>query len=277
MSIVQRWRGQKLRGDGLRGQGLPNEAVERKLRDGGLSKADVAGLQRRVFLKRGLSLGALTLLSGCDITDSKPVDGFLRMISSINDGVQAAMFRPNHLAPTFSEDEVEDEFRYNAVYGDDEVPMINPDTWRLEVSGMVAKKDPWTLAQLKAMPQTEYIARHVCVEGWTAIGKWGGVPLRAFLEKVGADTTAKYVGFKCEDKVNYSGSIDMPSALHPQTILCLTYAGDPIEPKYGAPMRLKMTTKLGFKQPKFITSINVTNRYPGGYWEDYGYNWFGGI
>ena len=114
------------------------------------------------------------------------------------------------------------------------------------------------------MPQTAYVARHVCVEGWSMIGKWGGVPLRDFLlEKVGADLRAKYVAFRCDDPINYSSSIDMASALHPQTILCLTYAGNPIEPKFGAPMRLKMTTKLGFKQPKYITSIHVTNEYPG--------------
>src|SRR5262249_12084122 len=135
----------------------------------------------------------------------------------------------------------------------------------------------WTLEQLQAMPQTEYIARHVCVEGWSMIGKWGGVPLRAFLEKVGADLKATNVMFRCDDPTNYYGSIDMTSALHPQTILCLTYAGKPIEPKCGAPMRLKMTTKLGFKQPKYVSSIEVTNKFPGGYCEDYGYNWYAGI
>jgi DMSO/TMAO reductase YedYZ molybdopterin-dependent catalytic subunit len=109
------------------------------------------------------------------------------------------------------------------------------------------------------------------------IGKWGGVPLRTFLQRVGADTTAKYVAFRCHDPINYSSSIDMASALHPQTILCLTYADKPIGPKFGAPMRLKMTTKLGFKQPKYVTSIHVTDDYPGGYWEDLGYNWYAGI
>jgi DMSO/TMAO reductase YedYZ molybdopterin-dependent catalytic subunit len=85
------------------------------------------------------------------------------------------------------------------------------------------------------------------------------------------------VVFRCDDPINYSSSIDMASALHPQTILCLTYANRPIEPKFGAPMRLKMTTKLGFKQPKYITSIEVTNSYSGGYWENLGYNWFAGV
>ena len=251
--------------------------IEAKLRDGGLSKSDVADLKRRVFLQRGLSLSALTLLSGCDITDTGPVDGFLRMISRINDGAQSLLLRSNKLARSFPESMVAKDFRFNAQYGVDQIPMINPQTWRLELAGLIGDKRPWSLEQLKTMPQTEYVARHVCVEGWSMIGKWGGVPLRSLLEKVGADLRAKYVVFRCDDPINYSSSIDMASALHPQTILCLTYAGNPIEPKFGAPMRLKMTTKLGFKQPKFITSVQVTNDYQGGYWEDLGYNWFAGI
>jgi DMSO/TMAO reductase YedYZ molybdopterin-dependent catalytic subunit len=251
--------------------------IEAKLRDGGLSKPDVVRLGRRLFLQRGLSLSALTLLTGCDVTDTGPVDGFLRTISRTNDGVQAALFRPHKLAPTFPESMAAKEFRYNAQYGVDRAPIINPATWRLELSGLVADKRPWTLEQLQALSQTSYVARHVCVEGWSLIGKWGGVPLASFLQRIGADTSAKYVAFRCDDPINYSSSIDMASALHPQTILCLTYLDRPIESKFGAPMRLKMTTKLGFKQPKFVTSIRVTNDYPGGYWEDLGYNWFAGV
>jgi DMSO/TMAO reductase YedYZ molybdopterin-dependent catalytic subunit len=252
-------------------------SIETRLRDAGLSSRDVVDLRRRVFMQRGLSLSALTLLTGCDITDTKPVDGFLRMISRINDGVQGALFRPHKLARTFPESKVPKEFRFNAQYGADRVPIINPQTWRLELSGLISDKRSWSLEQLRLMPQTSYVARHVCVEGWSMIGQWGGVPLKTLFERVGADLRAKYVAFRCDDPINYSSSIDMASALHPQTILCLTYAGRPIEPKFGAPMRLKMTTKLGFKQPKHVTSIQVTNEYQGGYWEDLGYNWFAGV
>jgi DMSO/TMAO reductase YedYZ molybdopterin-dependent catalytic subunit len=251
--------------------------LQAKLRGGGLSKTDLVRLQRRLFLQRGLSLSALTLLTGCDVTDTGPVDGFLRTISRMNDAAQAVLFRPHKLAPTFPESMAAKDFRYNAQYDPDRVPLLNPATWRLELSGRISDKRPWTLEQLRAMPQTSYVARHVCVEGWSLIGKWGGVPLANLLQRIDADTTAKYVAFRCDDPINYSSSIDMASALHPQTILCLTYRDRPIEPKLGAPMRLKMTTKLGFKQPKFVTSIEVTNRYPGGYWEDLGYNWFAGV
>jgi len=251
--------------------------IERRLREGGLSNRDVIDLKRRLLLRNGLSLGAMTLLAGCDVTNSGPVDGSLRLVSRFNDGVQGFLFDPNKLAPTYPESAAAREFRFNAQYGEEKVPVINPDTWRLEVSGLVANKAPWTLEQLKALPQTSYVARHVCVEGWSMIGKWGGVPLRAFLEKVGADTSAKYVAFRCDDPIGYSSSIDMASARHPQTILCLTYLDKPIEPKFGAPMRIKMTRKLGFKQPKHVAALHVTNDYPGGYWENYGYNWFAGV
>jgi len=113
------------------------------------------------------------------------------------------------------------------------------------------------------------------VEGWDYIGKWSGAPLRHFLERIGADKTAKYVGFRCAD--NYWGSIDMATALHPQTILATHYAGQPLGDPYGFPMRIKTPVKLGFKQPKWIHAIEVTNTYPGGYWEEGGYNWFSGI
>lgn len=252
--------------------------IERRLRDGGLDRSDLSNLQRRLFLKRGLSLGALTLLGGCDVvTNTAPVDGFLRMISRFNDGVQAALFSPHKLAPTYSEALVPAEFRFNAQYGYDRVPQLNPDTWRLELSGLIADKRPWSLEQLRALPQRADVTRHVCVEGWSMIGQWGGVPLRTFLERVGADLSAKYVDFHCDDPISYSTSIDMASALHPQTILCLTYAGQPITAPYGAPMRVKIPVKLGFKQPKYVTEIRVTNEYPGGYWERYGYNWFSGL
>jgi DMSO/TMAO reductase YedYZ molybdopterin-dependent catalytic subunit len=257
---------------------MTSNNIERRLRDGGFTKADVVNLERRLFLRHGLSFGALTMLTGCDVvTNTGPVDAFLRAIGRFNDGVQAALFNPRKLAPTYSESLVPAEFRFNAQYGIDRIPNINPSTWRLQPSGLVSNKRPWTLEQLQAMPQREDVTRHVCVEGWSMIGKWGGVPLRAFLEKVGADLNARYVSFHCDDPISYSTSIDMASALHPQTILCLTYAGKPITPPFGAPMRVKIPTKLGFKQPKFVTEIRVTNEYPAGYWENYGYNWFAGL
>jgi hypothetical protein len=154
------------------------EDIVRRLRDGGLGKGDIANLERRLFLRSGLSFGALTLLSGCDVvTNTGPVDRFLRMISGFNDGVQAALFSPRRLAPTFSESLVPAQFRFNAQYGIDRIPVLNPMTWRLQPSGLVREKQPWSLEELKALPQREDVTRHVCVEGWSMIGKWGGPSL----------------------------------------------------------------------------------------------------
>ncbi len=229
---------------------------------------------RRDFLRRSLTLGGLSMLTGCSLSDNASVDAALTRVSRFNDDVQAWLFDPNRLAPTYPESMITRPFPFNAYYTEDQVRHVDGDSFRLEVSGLVADKHRWTLAELHAMPQVDQITRHICVEGWSAIGRWGGVPFASFLRRVGADLTAKYVGFMCAD--DYYTSIDMPTALHPQTQLSLTYDGQILPPKYGFPMKLRMPTKLGYKNPKYIKAIFVTNTFPGGYWEDQGYNWFGG-
>lgn len=229
---------------------------------------------RRDFLRNALTLGGLAMLGGCSISDEESVQAVLARVSRMNDDVQGWLFDPNRLAPTYPESMITRPFPFNAFYDEDEIPQVDEDSYRLEVTGLVADKRKWTLAELRAMPQTDQVTRHICVEGWSAIGKWGGVPFASFLRRVGADLTAKYVGFKCSD--NYYTSIDMATALHTQTLLALTYDGKVLPPQYGFPMKLRMPTKLGYKNPKHIQAIFVTNTYPGGYWEDQGYNWFGG-
>ena len=231
-------------------------------------------LERRIFLKRSLSLGALAMLTGCSITDQEGVQRVLNAMSRWNDGVQDWLFDPKRLAPEFPESRITRPFPYNGYYPEEEVPEIDGSTYKLELAGMIRDKKPWTLTELAALPQVTQITRHICVEGWSAIGKWSGVRFSDFLARVGADTTAKYVGFQCAD--DYYGSIDMQTALHPQTQLSLRYADEELPPKYGYPMKLRIPTKLGFKNPKLIAAIFVTNEYPGGYWEDKGYNWFSG-
>jgi len=244
---------------------------------GGLTSHDgsrLESIERRLFLRRGLSLGALSLLSGCSLTDQVDVERMLHAMSGWNDRVQALLFDPARLAPEYPESAITQPFPFNAFYGEDEVPEIDAQDYRLELAGLIADRKPWSLPELYALPQVSQVTRHVCVEGWSAIGKWSGTPFRTFLQRVGADTTAKYVGFKCDD--DYYSSIDMPTALHPQTILAFRYADQILPPKYGFPMKLRVPTKLGFKNPKHIRAIFVTNDYPGGYWEDQGYNWFSG-
>lgn len=234
----------------------------------------VAAPSRRTFLQRTITLGGLALLTGCSLDDDSSIESALGQVSRWNDRVQGALFDPNRLAPTYPDSMITRPFPFNAFYGEDEVPQIDGDEWRLELSGLIADRTPWTLRKLRALPQTDQVTRHICVEGWSAIGKWGGVPFATFLKRVGADLNAKYVGFKCAD--DYYTSIDMATALHPQTLMTLTYDGQTLPAQYGYPMKLRMPTKLGYKNPKHIQAIFVTNAYPGGYWEDQGYNWFGG-
>jgi DMSO/TMAO reductase YedYZ molybdopterin-dependent catalytic subunit len=234
----------------------------------------IANLERRIFLKRGLSLGALSLLAGCNITDQESVQRVLMAMSRWNDGAQQWLFSPHRLAPEFPESRITRPFPFNAYYSEDEVVEVDGSSYQLELAGMIRERKPWTLAELYLLPQVSQITRHICVEGWSAIGKWSGVRFSDFLARVGADTTAKYIGFQCAD--DYYGSIDMATALHPQTIIALRYGDEILPAKYGYPMKLRIPTKLGFKNPKHITAMFVTNEYPGGYWEDKGYNWFSG-
>lgn len=235
---------------------------------------EVVNLERRLFMKRGLSLGALTLLAGCELTDQESVQRVLMAMSRWNDGVQQWLFDPKRLAPEFPESRITRPFPFNGYYSESDVRVIDGSSYKLELAGRIKDKKPWSLADLYALPQVSQVTRLICVEGWSAIGKWSGVRFSDFLERIGADTTAKYVGFQCAD--DYYGSIDMATALHPQTQMTFRFADQVLEPKYRYPMRMRIPTKLGFKNPKHVAAIFVTNEFPGGYWEDKGYNWFSG-
>ncbi len=231
-------------------------------------------LAKRQLLRGGLSLGALTFLTGCDVSDNEAVQRALHAISRWNDRVQAALFNPNRLAPEFDDRLAHYPFRYNAWYPEEKSPKLDVSTYRLALGGKIANKTPWTVEELHDLPQVTQITRHVCVEGWSMIGMWSGTPLRTFLERVGADTSRRYVGFECAD--GYYESLDMPSALHPQTLMAFQLANRPLPPRHGFPFKIRVATKLGFKNPKWITAIYVTDRNPSGFWPDRGYNWFSG-
>jgi DMSO/TMAO reductase YedYZ molybdopterin-dependent catalytic subunit len=246
--------------------------------DGDLLVKDAAKLlpnpSRRLFL-RSASLGSLALLTGCDIVDGPSSERALGVVSQFNDWVQARLFNPNRLAPTYPESAITRPFRFNAYYPEESAPDVDEDAYRLVIDGLVENKQPWTLEQLYALPQETQITRLVCVEGWSEIGKWTGTPLREFLPRIGADLRAKYVHFVCAE--GYSVSIDMPTALHPQTQMTYRFDGEILPTKFGFPMRIRIPTKLGFKNPKHVIGLAVLNNYTGGYWEDRGYNWFSGL
>ncbi|XXD10190.1 molybdopterin-dependent oxidoreductase [Klebsiella sp. R445] len=229
---------------------------------------------RRRFLKQGLTLGGLMMLTGCDISNNSSIENTLSRISRFNDRVQQWLFNPDDLAPVYPESMITRPFPFNAFYSEDRAPTIDGSDYRLEVTGRVSDRRAWRLAELHNMAQVSQVTRHICVEGWSAIGKWGGVPFALFLKTIGADLNASYVSFRCAD--DYYTSIDMATALHPQTLMALTYDGQILPRQYGFPMKIRIPTKLGYKNPKHILAIEITNRYPGGYWEDQGYNWFGG-
>ena len=252
--------------------GVDAEAAVQEARS--LLHKRMAPAARRSFLRGSLTLGGLALLTGCDIAEDADIETMLARVSRFNDGVQGWLFDPDRMAPTYPRGMITRPFPFNAYYGEDEVRVVQEEGYRLEVTGLVADRHRWSLDELRALPQQEQVTRHICVEGWSAIGRWGGVPFGDFLRRVGADLDAKYVGFKCAD--DYHTSIDMATALHRQTLLALTWDGEVLPPTYGFPMKLRIPTKLGYKNPKHVVAMYVTNTYPGGYWEDQGYNWFGG-
>jgi DMSO/TMAO reductase YedYZ molybdopterin-dependent catalytic subunit len=232
-------------------------------------------VSRRRFLSGGASLGALTLLTGCDVADSETAEKLLTHVSKFNDAVQAAIFNPNALAPTYPESAITRPFPFNAYYALADAPQIEAADWKLEVAGLVENRKPWTLDELYKLPQETQITRHICVEGWSAIGSWTGVRLGDFLKRIGADTRAKYVWFRCAE--GYTTSIDMQTALHPQTQMTFGFDGQTLPVAYGFPMKVRIPTRLGFKNPKYVVSLDVTNDYKGGYWEDQGYNDYSGL
>ncbi len=238
-------------------------------------RAPIQKIDRRNVLRSAISLGALSLLTGCDVSEEDTVQKVLRTVSAWNDRVQATLFRPNHLAPTYDVSQVVKPPRFNAYYDIEDVKPVDGATWSLELTGRVANKQSWTLQHIYALPEQEIIIKHICVEGWDYIGQWSGPNLRDFLQRVGADLTARYVYFICND--DYTESIDMATALHPQTILATKYAGEPLADPFGFPMRLRTSTKLGYKNAKWVKAIEVSNDFRETFWSKQGFNWFAGI
>ena len=232
---------------------------------------DLTSLSRRDLLK----LSPVLLLAGCDASPGERPESFLRAVQRFNDWIQSKAFDPTKLAPEYANTELtpEDGFRVNGKDADD--PDIDVENWTLSVEGRVSKPGSYILEQIMALPKRVMNTRHCCVEGWSIIPRWGGAPLREFLRLVGADPHARYLAVKCGD--DYSTSYDMPSALHPQTLLCYDAYDKPLSLSHGAPVRIVMPTKLGYKSAKWVNKIIVTNEKPGGYWEDQGYDWFAGL
>jgi DMSO/TMAO reductase YedYZ molybdopterin-dependent catalytic subunit len=232
---------------------------------------------RRQFLRSALGLGTLTALTGCDVIDGFSAERMLGKVSDFNDRVQEFLFDPARLAREYPQSAITRPFPFNAFYPESKAPEVDPAKFELYIAGQATDKAIWTVERLHALdlPRVTQITRHICIEGWSAIGKWSGFRFSDFLARIGADTAAKYVTFRCED--NYVTSIDMATALHAQTQLTFWFDDGVLPRKYGFPMKLRIPTKLGFKNPKHIGEIEIGNEYTGGYWETYGYNWHSGL
>lgn len=203
-------------------------------------------------------------------------DQLLKKGIAFSDWASARFFRSGHLAPTFADAELTpvEKFPINGYDVDD--PGVVFENWTLTVSGAVRKPGEYSLAQVQTLPRKRQNTRHVCVEGWDVIGRFGGARLSDFLQLVGADTAARFITVGCAD--DYYESLDMATALHPQTLLCYEMYDRPLTREHGAPLRLNVPTKVGYKQAKYLTDLKVTHVLDKvGYWEDQGYSWFYGL
>lgn len=237
--------------------------------------------------------GAGLMLAGCDqIIASPTTQSLLKIGEQATYGAGRIVTDRNALAREFTRAEMSPIFRangtlnpgtaeYNAMVAD------NFANWQLRIDGLVAKPFTLGLAQIKAAPLRTQITRHDCVEGWSAIGEWTGVPLGLLLRRANVSSSARYVVFHCADFYSgtpYYESVDLIDAFHPQTILAHHMNGQPLTVNHGAPLRLRVERQLGYKQAKYVmrveavASLDGIHGGKGGYWEDHsGYQWFAGI
>jgi DMSO/TMAO reductase YedYZ molybdopterin-dependent catalytic subunit len=235
----------------------------------------MSGSTRRRFLATGLRSAGLMALGGLACDSSRPHAGFLGLMERVNERFQGAMFDPRRLAPELAEDEESDLADFPAYKISRSFP-IAPAGWALAVRGLVARPLTLSLADLRRLPQTRTRVRHHCVEGWSAVASWDGVRLAEIARLAGVDPRARYVEFRSFDS-GYWSSWDLESALHPQTVLAHAMNGEPLQPEYGAPVRLYSAVKLGYKMVKYLTEVSFLPARTGGYWEDQGYEWFAGV
>ncbi|WP_411269232.1 molybdopterin-binding protein [Sphingobium sp. SCG-1] len=250
-------------------------------------------LTRRSLVK-GLALAAGGLLTGCDrLAKNETFRDALFSAENVHRWTQRALTNRNALAQEFSPDQMSPYFRPNGTRNPStpEYAAISANNfadWRLKITGLVNRPLALSLPQLQAMPHREQITRHDCVEGWSAIGKWRGVPLHSILGTADLKTNAKYLVFHCADTNGgarpYYESIDMIDAFHPQTILAYALNDKPLFVANGAPLRLRVERHLGYKHAKYLMEIEAVDSLKdihggkGGYWEDVaGYEWYAGI
>ena len=226
---------------------------------------------RRAFLASALA----GILSSCGWDGDDLLRPGLQGFSRFNDWLGQALFSKTRLAPTYDPSKRSSSFPAYHISAMTPVPP-DPSGWRLEVGGLVERPLSLSRSDLMSPAETTYTVKHHCVEGWSAIASWTGLPLKTLAEMARVRPEARYVRFDSFDAGYYNGW-DLESALHPQTILAYGFNGDDLGADHGAPLRLYAPHKLGYKLTKYLTRITFTDERPGGYWEDQGYPWFGGV
>jgi DMSO/TMAO reductase YedYZ molybdopterin-dependent catalytic subunit len=251
--------------------------------------------ERRGLLRAGLAMAAGGALTGCDaISHSDAAVEVLRSAETVNNSLHRVLGR-RAMAQEFPRSEIAPVFRANGTTmppGESYAALLAKGfaDWRLKVDGLVAKPLDLDMVQLQAMPARTQITRHDCVEGWSCIGQWKGVRLSHLLNMAQVKPEAKYVVFHCLDQMDeddadtmYYESVDLDDAFHEQTILAWELNGKPLPVENGAPLRARIERQLGYKQPKYLHRVELVGAFDkinggrGGYWEDQGYNWYGGI
>lgn len=250
-------------------------------------------ISRRKFIGSIAAGTGGLLLSGCDRLDASPkYRGLLRSAEGLTMRAQRLVTDRNALAREFSEADMSPVFRMNGSRMPD-IPEYQAHlaerfaNWQLLVDGLVRKPLKLSLAQLRKLPTRTQITRHDCVEGWSAIGKWHGVPLGLLLQSAGLRGEARYIVFHCADRsgsIPYYESIDLIDAFHPQTILAWGMNGSLLPVGHGAPLRLRVERQLGYKHAKYVMRVEAVSSLAaihggkGGFWEDRAdYEWYAGI
>lgn len=250
-------------------------------------------VSRRRVLTQLLTGAGAALLAGCEAASrTQWFPKILGIGEHLTRGAQHLLTSRRSMAQEFEEADLSPQFRSNGT-SNPHSPAYQAHAhngfadWALQVDGLVASPAKLSLAQLRALPSRTQITRHDCVEGWSAIGKWTGVPLSEVLARVKPSDSARYVVFHCADQMSsgdlYYESIDMEDAYHPQTILAYGLNDAVLPIANGAPLRLRVERQLGYKMAKYVMRIELVASFAhvgqgkGGYWEDRGYEWFAGI
>lgn len=251
--------------------------------------------RRRVW--RWLAAGLAAPLAACDALSRSPqVVGTLKRAEGLTRRAQRLILPRNALAAEFAPRDISPRFPANGSTAPDDdtyqaLARGGFADWRLEVGGLVEHPLSLSLTDLRQRPARSQITRHDCVEGWSAIGKWTGLPLGRLLDEARLKPAARYVVFYCADSLEasldgsgkYYESLDLIDAYHPQTLLAYDLNDAPLPMANGAPLRLRVERQLGYKMAKYVMRIEAVDSFAqigggqGGYWEDRGYEWYAGV